>query len=198
MTDILLMRHSTTDDVNSRLAGRIDSPLNITGRQKAQELAVSLSGQPIRAVYASPMQRTMQTAQPLADRLRMSVKPMPELIQVDYGSWESKAFWELEADPVWRKYVNAPQGQIPGGEHVDDIVARIESGLLKISKENPGDQMVIAVSHGSIIRFAIAHFLGMEPGYSNRLKIYPGSVSVLRIMDDGVGILVSMNRLFQS
>lgn len=196
MTDILLMRHSTTNDVNNKLAGRIDTPLNENGRQRAQELAVALSSQPIKAVYASPLQRTMQTAEPLADRLRLNVKPMQELIQVDYGSWETRPFWELQQDPEWRHYVDEPSGQIPGGENIDDVVKRIAGGLTQIAAEYPGDQMVIAVTHGSIIRFAIAHFLGMEPHFSNRLKIYPGSVSVLRILSEEVGILVSMNRLF--
>ncbi|NSW51958.1 MAG: histidine phosphatase family protein [Anaerolineae bacterium] len=196
MTEILLMRHSTTNDVDNQLAGRIDTPLNEKGRQRAQELAVTLSGQPIKGVYSSPLLRTMQTAEPLADRLRLTVRSMPELIQVDYGDWEKKPFWELQQDPEWRRYVNEPGGQIPGGEKVSDVVQRVSSGLMQIAAQHPGDQMVIAVSHGSVIRFAIAHFLGMEPGNANRLKIYPGSVSVLRIVGDEIGVLVSMNRLF--
>ena len=196
MADILLMRHSTTNDVNNQLAGRIDTPLNEDGRQRAHALAVALSTQPIQAIYASPLQRTMQTAEPLADRLRLQVQPEDSLIQVNYGNWETRPFWELQQDPDWRRYVEEPSGQIPGGEHITDVVQRVSKGLKQIAADNPGDGMVLAVTHGSIIRFAIAHFLGMEPKCANRLKIYPGSVSVLRILQDDVGVLVSMNRLF--
>jgi len=197
MTDLLLIRHSTTDYVNTKLAGRIDAPLNREGRQKAQELAVAMSGQPIKAVYASPLIRTMQTADFLADRLHLVTKPEKDLIQVDYGTWEEKSFWELEQDSNWRKFIKRPEGQIPGGEHIDDVVGRVSKGLLEIANRHPGDDMVMVVTHGSIIRFAIAHFLGMEAGCANRLKIYPGSVSVLRI-GGALNTLVSMNRLFLS
>ena len=195
MTDILLIRHSTTDYVNTKLAGRVDAPLNNDGRQKAEELAVALSGQPIEAVYASPLIRTMQTADCLADRLHLVTKPEKGLIQVDYGSWEQKSFWELEQDPAWRAFIKHPDGQIPGGEHTSVIVDRVCKSLNEIAQRHPGDAMVAVVTHGSVIRFAIATFLGMGPGNANRLKIYPGSVSVLRI-GGALNTLVSMNRLF--
>lgn len=195
MTDILLIRHSTTGYVNNKLAGRVDAPLNEDGRKKAQELAVALSGQPIRAVYSSPLIRTMQTADSLANRLHLVTESDQNLIQVDYGNWERKSFWELEQDPSWRRFVSRPEGQIPGGEHVQDVVERVTKALGQISDRHPGDEMVAVVTHGSIIRFAIAHALGMEQGCANRLKIYPGSVSVLRL-GGPLSVLVSMNRLF--
>ncbi|MCD6475271.1 MAG: histidine phosphatase family protein [Anaerolineaceae bacterium] len=197
MTDILLIRHSTTKYVNNKLAGRVDAPLNEEGRKKAHELAVALSGQPIRAVYASPLLRTMQTADSLADRLHLVTELDKNLIQVDYGDWEEKSFWELEQDPSWRKFVSRPEGQIPGGEHVQEVVERVSKSLSRIAECHPGDEMVAVVTHGSIIRFAIAHILGMEQGCANRLKIYPGSVSVLRL-GGPINVLVSMNRLFFS
>jgi probable phosphoglycerate mutase len=195
MTDILLIRHTTTDYVNTKLAGRIDSPLNEIGRQRAQELAVALSEQPIAAVYSSPLLRTMETAEPLADRLHLNLKVEPGVIQVDYGDWESRPFWELEQDPTWRKFITSPEGQIPGGENVNQVIDRSSAALLTIADRHEKDEMVAVVTHGSIIRFVVGYFLGMPSGNSNRLKVYPGSVTVLRT-GGPLAVLVSLNRLF--
>lgn len=195
MTDILMIRHTTTDYVNTKLAGRIDSPLNEIGRQRAQQLAVALSEQPIAAVYSSPLMRTVETAEPMADRLHLNMKLEPAMIQVDYGDWEEKPFWELEQDPAWRKFVTSPEGQIPGGENVTKVIDRVAGALVSISDRHENDEMVAVVTHGSIIRFAVGYFLGMPAGNSNRLKVYPGSVTVLR-MGGPLPVLVSMNRLF--
>lgn len=195
MTDILMIRHTTTDYVNTKLAGRIDSPLNEIGRQRAQQLAVALSEQPIAAVYSSPMVRTVETAEPLADRLHLNMKLDPAMIQVNYGDWEAKPFWELEQDPAWRKFITSPEGQIPGGENVQQVIDRVSASLITIAEKHEKDDMVAIITHGSIIRFAIGYFLGMPSGNSNRLKVYPGSVSVLR-MGGPLPVLVSMNRLF--
>lgn len=195
MTDILLIRHTTTDYVNTKLAGRIDSPLNEIGRQRAQQLAVSLSEQPIGAVYASPLLRTVATAEPLADRLHVNLRLEPAMIQVDYGDWESKPFWELEQDPAWRQFITSPEGQIPGGESVNQVVDRVSASLVSIAEKHEKDEMVAIITHGSIIRFAIGYFLGMPSGNSNRLKVYPGSVSVLRL-GGPLPVVVSLNRLF--
>ncbi|MBN2048186.1 MAG: histidine phosphatase family protein [Anaerolineaceae bacterium] len=196
MTDILLIRHSTTDFVNNRLAGRIDSPLNELGRRRSQELAVALSTQPIKAVYASPLQRAIQTARPLADRLRLKVQSDERLLQVNYGDWEGKSFWELEQDPSWRKFIAQPGSvHIPGGESAEHVQKRGMSCLDEIGERYGDDDMVVAITHGSVIRFVIASYLGMDVNNANRLKIYPASVSVLRL--GGVmPILVSLNRLF--
>ena len=195
MTDILLIRHTTTDYVNTKLAGRIDSPLNETGRQRAQQLAVALSQQPIAAVYTSPLLRTMETSEPLADRLHLNLKVEQAMIQVDYGDWESKPFWELEQDPDWRRFISSPEGQIPGGENIQQVLDRVSGSLVTIAEKHEKNDMVAIVTHGSIIRFAVSYFLGMPAGYSNRLKVYPGSVTVLR-MGGPLPVLVSMNRLF--
>lgn len=197
MTDLLLIRHTTTDYVNTKLAGRIDSPLNEIGRQRAQQLAVALSEQPVAAVYSSPLLRAVETADPLADRLHLNMKIEEAMIQVNYGDWEAKPFWELAQDPDWRKFITSPEGQIPGGENIQQVIDRVSGSLISIADKHEKDEMVAIVTHGSIIRFAVGFFLGMPSGNSNRLKVYPGSITVLR-MGGPLPVLVSMNRLFLS
>ena len=181
MTDFLLIRHTTTDDVDDRLAGRIDTPLNETGLSKAKQLAEILSGSKISAIYASPMQRTMQTAEALGNTCGLPVQPEEAFIQINYGDWESVPYEELQENPAWRSFISSPGGQVPGGEHIDDVIRRVTRRLDILSAAQNQDAVVAIVTHGSVIRFTLAHYLGMPTGNSNRFKVLPGSVNGLRI-----------------
>ena len=181
MTDFLLVRHTTTDDVDDRLAGRFDTPLNEIGITKAKRLADVLCRSKISAVYASPMQRTMQTAEALGNVCGLPVQPDEAFIQVNSGDWESVPYEELRENPAWRSFIASPGGQVPGGEHIDDVIRRVTRRLDISSAAQNQDDVVVIVTHGSIIRFTLAHYLGLPIGNSNRLKVLPGSVNGLRL-----------------
>jgi probable phosphoglycerate mutase len=181
MTDFYLIRHTTTDDVDDRLAGRVDTPLNEIGIAKAKRLADVLCRADISAVYASPMQRTMQTAEALGNASGLPVHPDEAFIQVNYGDWESVPYEELQENPAWRSFITSPGGQVPGGEHIDDVIRRVTRRLDVLSAAQNQDDVVVIVTHGSIIRFTLAHYLGLPIGNSNRLKVLPGSVNGLRL-----------------
>ena len=181
MTDFLLIRHTTTDDVDDRLAGRIDTPLNEFGLAKARRLAEALRCSGISSVYASPMQRTMQTAGALGVACGLSVQPDEAFIQVHYGDWESMPYDELQENPAWRLFITSPGGQVPGGEHIDDVIQRVACRLEHLSEEQDEKDVVAIVTHGSIIRFTLAHYLGTPTSNANRLKVDPGSVSGIRL-----------------
>jgi broad specificity phosphatase PhoE len=181
MTDFLLIRHTTTDDVDDRLAGRIDTPLNEIGFGNARKLADLLCHSRISAIYSSPMQRTMQTAEALGNACGLPVQPEEAFIQVNYGDWQSVPYEELRENPAWRSFITSPGGQVPGGEHIDDVIQRVTYRLDSLSAVQDEDNVVVIVTHGSIIRFTLAHYLGLPTGNSNRLKVLPGSVNGLRL-----------------
>jgi broad specificity phosphatase PhoE len=181
MTDFLLIRHTTTDDVDDRLAGRIDTPLNEIGFAKARQLADFLCRSKISAIYTSPMQRTLQTAEALAVACGLPVLPDESFIQVNYGDWESVSYEELRENSAWRSFIASPGGQVPGGEHIDGVIHRVTHRLDSLSAAQNRDDVVVIVTHGSIIRFTLAHYLGLPTGNSNRLKVLPGSVNGLRL-----------------
>lgn len=195
MTDFLLIRHTTTDDVDDRLAGRIDTPLNGIGLENARRLADLLCHSRLSAIYTSPMQRTMQTAELLGNACGLSVQSDGAFIQVNYGDWESVPYEELRENPGWSSFIASPGGQVPGGEHIDEVIRRVTHRLDSLKATRGEDDVVVIVTHGSIIRFTLAHYLGLPIGNSNRLKVLPGSVNGLRL-GGRVPIMFKLNHVY--
>src|SRR5512139_956070 len=110
MTLLLLSRHGENDfSKRCVLAGRLRGVhLNDKGRQQAQDLAKSLSGFPIRAIYSSPLERAMETGAPLASALGLNLQRASGLIESDVGAWEGKAVRRLALGKYWRIIQTAP------------------------------------------------------------------------------------------
>ncbi|MDX9865797.1 MAG: histidine phosphatase family protein [Anaerolineaceae bacterium] len=193
MPIFLLIRHGDTDYVEEVLAGRIDAPLTDYGRQQARKLAEVLSQQPIKAIYSSPMCRSVETAQPLADAAHLFLEMDPMLIQVDFGEWQGLSFDELEAREDWQTFRNDPSSiGCPGGETMSAVRHRVLLGLERIASSYEDDDLVAIFAHGSIIRHAITFFLDMPLSALNRVQIDPASVSALQVKD-GKAVLQSLN-----
>jgi probable phosphomutase (TIGR03848 family) len=181
MTELLLVRHASCDVTDKVLTGR--SPgvhLSDIGIRQAAVLAERLSELPIAAVYASPLERALETAKPLAERIGVPVRAAPGLTELDFGWWTGRSVESLASDPVWERF-NRERGstRIPGGEVMDQVVARATAELGRIAAEHGGHR-VVAVSHGDVIRGALAHYAGMPLDRMLRLEVSPASVSVLR------------------
>lgn len=196
MPTFLLIRHGETDYVDEVLAGRIDAQLTESGRQQARHLAEVLAGQPIKAIYSSPMCRAVETAQPLAEAMHLFVEMDPTLTQVDFGEWQGLSFDELTRREDWQAFTKDPSSvRCPGGEHMAAVRHRVMLGLQRIASGYEDDDLVGVFAHGSIIRSAIAFFLDMPVSAFNRLKINPASVSTLRVWDHQVRLL-HLNQVF--
>ncbi|MFH1907463.1 MAG: histidine phosphatase family protein, partial [Chloroflexota bacterium] len=87
MPTLFLIRHGDNDYLKKgRLAGQLPGVhLNETGREQAAELARTLAGVPLKALYSSPLERAVETAEPLAMALRLEVQPRPDLTDTDVG-----------------------------------------------------------------------------------------------------------------
>src|SRR3989304_936978 len=125
---ILLIRHGENDYVKkSRLSGRMPGiHLNEKGRAQAQTLAEKLKSAPIKAVYSSPLERAIETAEPLANALGLEVISRPGLIETDIGEWQGKTIKGLSRLKIWRKVLSAPSlMRFPGGESFIETQYRI-------------------------------------------------------------------------
>lgn len=194
MIKILLIRHGDTDYVDEALAGRIDSPLNAEGLEQSLRIAEELKLLSIRAIYASPLLRTQQTAQPLAKFLNLDVKINHELNQVNFGNWQGISFDELIQDPNWKIFQENPAlAKIPGGEDGFMVRERVFTAILKLFNQYPQDSVIAIFSHGSIIRHTISHFIGLPLEYLNQIRIAPASISTLSISGDK-GKLLHLNQ----
>src|SRR4051794_40025980 len=105
MTTFLLIRHGHTDWVGNALAGRLPGiGLSTSGRVQAQDLLKRLSRLKIDAVYSSPLQRTVETATPLATERGLEVRTREGLIELDFGQWTGMKLSEVEDDPQWKQF----------------------------------------------------------------------------------------------
>jgi len=194
MTKILLIRHGDTDNVDKVLAGRIDSSLNDEGISQSLRIAEVLKHLTIHAIYASPLKRTQETAQPLANYLNLDVKINNELNQVNFGDLQGLSIDALFQDPNWKIFEENPAlAKIPGGEDGFMVRERVSAAILKLINQYPQDAVIAIFSHGSIIRHTISYFIGLPLENLNQIRIAPASISTLTIFEKK-GRLLHLNQ----
>jgi probable phosphomutase (TIGR03848 family) len=193
MTTFLLIRHAACDPVGRKIAGRQPGVhLNEAGKQQAVKLAERLSQLAIAALYSSPLERAIETAQPIAARNRLEILPAPGFNEVDFGSWTGQTIAELESVPEWRRFNQFRSGsRIPGGENMAEVLSRSLGELEQLRKRHaqPG-ALVAIVSHGDVLRMLVTHALGMPSDFIHRLELSPASVTVLQVEDYGPRLLL--------
>jgi broad specificity phosphatase PhoE len=177
----LLVRHATNDFVGHAIAGRAPGlRLNAEGQRQAQQLADRLRTAPIGAIYVSPLERARETAAPLAARLRLEPVVCNELHEIDCGDWTGKTFLELDADPEWRLWVTRRTGaRPPRGESIVEAQRRAVDLIMRLRGQHDGATVAL-VSHGDVIKAALAHFLRMSLDALESFDIAPASVSVIQ------------------
>ena len=192
MPVILLIRHGENDYVKkNRLAGRLPGVhLNKNGQKQAQALAENLAGAPIKAVYSSPLERSLETAAPIAQALSLEVQSRQGLIEVDFGEWQDQRVRALSRTKLWKRVQGAPSRmRFPGGETFFDAQHRITQDLDAIASLHEPKDMLVCVSHSDPIKLAVAYFLGMPIDAFQRLSISPASITALYLGESGCQLL---------
>ncbi len=196
MTTLLLIRHGQNDYVGRRLAGRRpDVHLNQHGREQALALAEVLCHAPIKAIYSSPLERAVETAQPLAQALNLPVQVRPGLVEIDFGGWVGKTPKQMARMKLWPVVQKTPSlMRFPGGESFPEAQQRIAQDIEAIALENQPDNLVALFSHSDAIKLAVAHFLGLALDNFQRLAVDTASISVVVIPQEGSPLLVNLNQ----
>jgi probable phosphomutase (TIGR03848 family) len=186
VTRFLLIRHGLHVFGGDRIAGRTAGvDLSPSGREQAQELVGRLAALPLDALYSSPIERTLETARPLAAARALTVQVRDDLSEIDYGDWTGAALDDLRGTPSWQQWNTFRSGhRAPGGEAMIAVQARIVSAL-RLLWERHGDASVAVVTHGDLIRAALAHCLGAPLDLLLRIEISTASVSILDYTGDG-------------
>ncbi len=182
MTTFLLIRHGLTDAVGRMMTGHEPGVhLNAIGRDQAAALPERLNNVPLAAIYASPLERARETAQPVADARGLPIQIEPRVIEVDFGGWTNQRFADLATDPHWQLY-NAYRGATrpPDGEGLIDVQARTVEALLDLHERHPHD-VVAVFSHADTLRAILLYFLGMPVDFVQRLDLAPARISVLQL-----------------
>jgi probable phosphoglycerate mutase len=153
-TRIIAIRHGeTTWNVDTRIQGHLDIPLNETGRKQAERMALALADEPISAIYASDLTRAWETAQYLARIQGMEVTREEGLRERGFGDFEGKTFAEIaallpEQSMRWRK--RDPEFAPKGGESLIALRSRVVATAERLAAAHPGGQIAL-VGHGGVM-----------------------------------------------
>jgi probable phosphoglycerate mutase len=184
MSIFLLIRHGENDFVKqNRLAGRLPGVhLNEKGLAQAAEVAEKVKCAPVKAIYSSPLERTMETAEPIAQALDLEVLPRIGLLEVDVGEWQNKTLKELRRRKIWRAVQTSPSRvRFPGGESFAEAQLRICQEIEALALQHSEKELVICVTHSDLIKLAVAYFIGLPLDMFQRMQIAPASISALQI-----------------
>ena len=186
MTTFLLVRHGLNDFTGKRLAGRLPGVhLNDAGQTQALKTAAALRGLPIAAVYASPLERTLETAQPIAELHNLPVIVNDGLIEMDFGDWVGQTEEVLHARDDWKILLeHASAMRFHGGETYMEAQARMVGTIEALRAAHNDHQYVVCVTHCDTVRLILAHYLGMPLDLFHRLTIDTASISMLEFGND--------------
>ncbi len=193
VTTFLLIRHALCDPVGKAIAGRAPGVhLNAAGRHQAAKLAAWLAPLPIGSIYSSPLERAVETAKPLADRLGLPVVQLSGLTEVDFGDWTGRSLEDLAAVPGWHNFnARRSTAPIPNGETMAEVITRAGRTLADIRLEDASpDRLVAVISHGDVLRGLLTHLLAMPADELARLEIAPASVTVVSLQDQAPRVLL--------
>ena len=181
-TLLLLVRHGQTPTTGAVLPGRANGlHLSDKGREQAEAAAERIAsfGDKVAAVYASPLERTRETAAPIAKALGQRVKTERGLLEADFGTWTGGELKKLMKLPEWKTVQQRPSTfRFPDGESFAEMQLRICSALDRLVAAHPG-KVVVAVSHADPIKAAVAQAMGTHLDLFQRIVVSPCSVTAV-------------------
>ena len=178
--DIVLVRHAACPLMNSvLLGGAADGPLDERGEAQARFVARRLLVVPELIVESSPRRRARHTAGIIAAARDITVRVVPQMDEVDFGSWSGRTFEELAADPQWRRWNRyRAVSRTPAGDSIRDVQTRVLAHFRKL--EQMFDEQTIAiVTHAEVIRSAVLLSLQAPIDEYHRYEIEPASLTRL-------------------
>jgi probable phosphoglycerate mutase len=180
VTTVFLIRHAVHDAGPGRLVGRLPGiHLNLEGRRQALSLALRLGDKGLTALHASPRERAVSTAEPIALATGLGLVIADAADEADFGMWAGKSFAELDEDPDWRRWnTDRANAVTPAGERMQDIAARI-AGHIDMLSDQYADGRIAIVTHAEVIRAAVLHYLDMPLRDYDRLQIDSASITTL-------------------
>ena len=184
MQTIILIRHGVADYKAGHLYGWTPGVrLAPDGREEVKRLAERLNGLRVNAIYSSPLERCIETAELVAEGRRVPITPMETLGEVRYGKWQGKSYRSLMKTPLWRTVQLVPsQATFPGGESLLELQRRGVESIEEIRRRHKRG-VVVAVSHADMIKAIVAHYLGLHLDLFQRIHVPTASVTAIGFYD---------------
>jgi len=192
MTRLLLIRHGHVEGIDpARFRGRADIPLTPLGRRQAEATAQRIAAHwRVGAVYSSPLQRCVVTAVAIASACAVSSAVLEALSDLDYGDWQWKTHAQVRssAPELFERWHAAPQlMRFPGGESLQDLVARVAGALCHVLAQH-GGYTVVLVGHDSVNRALLLQLLDQPLSAYWVLQQQPCGIS--EVVVDGTQVQV--------
>ena len=194
-TVVLLVRHGLTPTTGDVLPGRTPGlHLSEEGRAQAKVTAARIAALAnVTAVYSSPMERTTETAAPIAAACGLIVHLVNDLNECQFGDWTGRRLADLRKLPEWVTVQRNPSVfRFPGGESFGEAQARAVGALADIAAHHRG-KTVVAVSHADVIKAVVAAAVGTPLDLFQRIVISPCSVTVIVHRPSGPTVLAVNN-----
>ena len=195
LTTILLVRHGVTSTTGKVLPGRAPGlHLSERGHEQAASVAERIAGLPKTpvAIYASPLERTRETAAPIGRALHQKVLIEKGLLECDFGDWTGKTLMTLSKKPEWKTVQNAPSTfRFPNGESFIEMQSRMWTTIQRLVAKHAGETIVL-VSHADPIKAAVTQAQGVALDLFQRTVISPCSVSIIAF-GHGAPIVLGVN-----
>lgn len=194
MTVFYLVRHGLHLFGGEAIAGRTPGVLlSQRGEEECLETARRLSLTDLAAVYTSPLERTRQTAEIIAAPHALVPIVVEEITELDFGDWMGRHLDDLRPQDRWKHFNTFRSGtRAPNGELQLEAQLRIVSFMTHLCERHPG-QRVALVSHGDVIKAAVAHYLGVPIDLFQRIEISTASVSIIVLQEYGPWVLTVNN-----
>lgn len=190
-TLVLFVRHGQTPTTGATLPGRATglhlADEGVAQAEAAAQRIAALEG--VAAVYASPLERTRETAKPIARALKLRVRQSPGLIECDFGAWTGRKLADLRKKPEWKKVQRYPSGfRFPRGESFAQMQSRALDTVQRLVAAHPG-QTITAVSHADVIKAIVASATGTHLDLFQRIVVSPCSVTAILYTPTGPVVL---------
>jgi broad specificity phosphatase PhoE len=182
---ILLVRHGTTAyNETDRLQGRIDNPLNQTGREETNRLAARLKNEKITAIFSSPLLRAVQTATAINSFHHLPLNIIPEFTEIDLGEWEGMNYTRVREQyaDIHQRWISDPDFPTPGGESFTAVFTRTRTGLSQILQN--GQQNILITGHASVNRAILGNLLQLPPAVARWFRTSNAGLSRLLLMEN--------------
>ncbi len=185
-TTVYVIRHGVTDwHAERKVLGQRDIALNKDGIKQAQAVAAALADIALGEIISSPLLRAVQTAEILAERKGGAITRDPRLSDFRVGKWEAMSYGEVAKLPDYQRFIADPlKERLPGGETLAQIRDRAIGAVDQALEDAPAGESLAIVTHAGIARVILAHYLGIELSGYQRLRLVPGSISILSFHDD--------------
>lgn len=194
MGRVLLVRHAPTPETGKKLTGRLAGvSLDDSGVEIARRTAANLATVKLKALYASPIERTWETAVEIG--MPHALEPVREdgVIEIDYGDWSGRTLKSLYPLKAWRTVQATPSRMtFPNGENLADAQRRAVAAIDRLAAAHPKHTIAV-VTHADVIKAVVAHHLGTPLDLFQRIGVSPASVTVIDFPKQGAPMVTAVN-----